>query len=170
MTYKIEVDSNPKSHRKIFTPKGLIWSKGWAFMGGAIALCFNVPPFPFSLTFHSWVFFILGITWSSGGKHDWSMCVKKVSKLLTILLRILLKQNTALPSTGGTSQLFSSIWLFRAWKPYNLLKDIIQTDHPDHSYHLTPWTNWTTLTTPTDQTIYQDKCRIRIVILGVVII
>ena len=95
------------------------------------------------------------------------MCVKKVSKLLTILLRILLKQNTALPSTGGTSQLFSSIWLFRAWKPYNLLKDIIQTDHPDHSYHLTPWTNWTTLTTPTDQTIYQDKCKTRPSILCV---
>ena len=62
---------------------------------------------------------------------------------------------------GMTSQLFSSIWLFRAWKPYNLLK----TDHPDHSYHLTPWTNWTTLTTPTDQTIYQDKRGMRIVYL-----
>ena len=66
-------------------------------------------------------------------------CVENLFKIL----RTLLKQNTALLSilrqsvTGVTSQLFSIIWWFRAWKPYIFWKHIIQGGHPVHSYHLT---------------------------------
>ena len=40
---------------------------------------------------------------------------------------------------GVTSQLFSIIWWFRAWKPYIFWKHIIQGGHPDHYYHLSTW-------------------------------
>ena len=61
--------------------------------------------------------------------------------------------------TGVTSQLFSIIWWFGAWKPYIFWKHFIQADHSDH---LTtwppgpPWLAWSPgpiwTTWPSDQT------------------
>ena len=106
---------------------------------------------------------------------------RKEKKLRNEILRILLKQNAALLSTfrqsvtGPTSQLFSIIWWFRAWKQYTFWKHIIQGGRPNHSYRLTTWPPGPPgplgppgpgpiepLWKPRLIKIYQDKCRIRI--------